>query len=173
VQIQEQWSGFRARTGKPVGWLWSAAWGLEGENGLYMAVWRRAEGTSCLGQALVGAPNAMRMRFAAEVEHKQKEGYCALGRRNRRGLPKWKDGSAVKLALEKGALGGSPTVQAWVLREQLLRADSRAGVESLWEQYQTLRARLEARVEYGEEVGRGHAQEVLEALVVSMRQALA
>jgi hypothetical protein len=46
-------------------------------------------------------------------------------------------------------------------------------VESLWSQYQTIRARLEAKVEYGEELGRDSAQEALEALEGSMREALA
>jgi hypothetical protein len=138
-----------------------------------MSVWRRVDGDHCLGQSLVGEAEAMKARFAAEVAHKQKEGYMALGRKSRRGLPMWKDGSAVVIALAHSGLAANPVVLAGILREQLLRADSQAGVESLWGQYSALKARLEARLEYGAESGRARAREALESLVDGMRVALA
>ena len=97
-----------------MGRLWSAAWGLDEAKGVYMAVWRRADGDHCLGQALRGESEAIKARFLAEVAHKEKDGYQALGRRRRLGLPRWKDGSAVEIALSASALGGSPVVLAWV-----------------------------------------------------------
>lgn len=175
VQIQEEWTGFRSRIRKPVGWLWTAAWGQEGEQGIYMALWRRADGDYCSGQVLVGEKEAIRARFAAEVENKQKEGYEPLGHRSRRGLPRWKTkaGNAIEAARMASAFAANPMGQVWTLRHQLQRADGRAGVESLWGQYQLLRGRLEARVEYGEEAGKLRAEEALEALKGSMREALA
>jgi len=171
--IQEEWSGFRASVGKPVGRLWTAAWAKEGASGLYLAAWRRVGADHDLGQALSGAPEAMQARFVAEVANKQKEGYLPLGQRLRRGLPRWKDGSAVAVALAANPLAGSPTVLASVLKSQLQRVDSQAGVDSLWSQFQALRGRLEAMAEYGEEHRRLHAREVLDGLVASMKEALA